>query len=92
MLDQRIEAGVLGDDVEERARVLAGERANVVGDVEVQGFAPGVSRITYSALLPSDWRAAASDTGTLDCWGPKNTLTLKGPSLSRSKSLGWTFS
>jgi len=41
MLDQRIEAGVLGDDVEERARVLAGERANVVGDVEVQGVRAG---------------------------------------------------
>src|SRR5665648_1069506 len=40
-----------------------------------RAFAPGVSRITYSALLPSDWRAAASDTGTLDWLGPRNTLT-----------------
>jgi hypothetical protein len=41
MFDERIEAGVLRDDVEERGRILVREHADVVGDVEVQGVRPG---------------------------------------------------
>ena len=37
ILDQRIEPRVLGNDVEECGRFSSGQRAEVIGDVKIQG-------------------------------------------------------
>jgi hypothetical protein len=65
MLDERIEAGVLRDDVKERGRILVRERADVVGDVEAGRLQDGVL-----GAGPRGWRACARAMETFDWWAP----------------------
>ncbi len=88
MLDERVEAGVLGDDVEQSTGVFVGQPANVVGDVKVQGIAAVAFNLDVFGIRPKGLEGASDVDGDFGLLGAEKYLDLVGAALQKAQVFG----
>jgi len=86
--DQRIEAGVVGNDVERCARGRGGEASNVIGYVEIEGVAAGALDPDVFGVRPKRLELGSELEGDFGLGGATKDLGLERASTERSEILG----